>query len=350
MRIEEITLVDFRNYERKTIMFPPAGLIIAGPNGVGKTNLLEAVGCLATGRSVRRASDAAMTRFGQSAFRIDGCCRIADRPVRITVSHTRRGGRTVAIDEVPIKSLSQLYRYLRVVDFSPDDVDLIAAGPSHRRRFLNQAVAQCFYDYLPVYRDFAQLLKQRNAILEQDTRPPDQVSWDERYLVQAEAVLRLRREYLAGFIPLFQSQYAGIAGHEHPEIVYRVTGAERDDQPLREIAAAVRTQELRRGHSLYGPHHDELVILLDDRPARNYASQGQRRSLSLALRLAQAEMVRHAQQEAPVLMFDDALAELDPGRVERLRAYLPPDRQILIATPNPEVYNGFGLELLHLGE
>jgi DNA replication and repair protein RecF len=349
MHIAELTLRDFRNYAERHFEFAPGGLVIAGPNGAGKTNLLEGVGFLSGGRSVRNLKDTALIRFEQPAFRVEGICRINGKDIRISAGYDRREGKAVRVDGVPVKALSELYQLLRTVYFSPDDVELVSGGPAHRRRFLNLAAAQCLPRYMPCYRTFAQTLKQRNALLEADAPRSGKSAWDERHLTGAEEILRLRMDYLERFIPLFREKYAGIAGREEPGLTYLIAGANGAETSYREIAGLVAAKETRYRRTLFGPQLDELAVTLDDRPARLYASQGQRRSLALALRLAQSEMVRLTQQDPPVLMFDDALAELDAGRVARLRGILPEGGQILIATPNPEAYGGFGLPVMRLG-
>jgi DNA replication and repair protein RecF len=347
MQIERLTIRDFRNYPEWTVDWPAEGLIVTGPNGTGKTNLLEAVAYLATGRSVRRHSDTTLIRHGAGGFRIEGRCQVGQRSLRITAGYGPGSTKSIRIDDVPVTLLSELYQYLRVIYFSPDDGNLISGSPMYRRRFLDLAVTQCYLDYLPAYRLYEQTHRQRNAILESETSGSEKHAWDERYLEQSLIVSELRRRYLNDFIPLFQSRYAGIADHESPSIQY-IPGGGSPGENLPAIAKRVATSEIRRRHCMYGPHLDNLEITLDDRPARIYASQGQRRSLSLALRLAQAEMVRQTRHDSPILIFDDALSELDAHRVEQLRLHLAPGHQIIIATPNPEIYACFQLQTLQI--
>ncbi|HEX4903307.1 MAG TPA: DNA replication and repair protein RecF [Acidimicrobiales bacterium] len=335
--MRRLWLTDYRSYGSADVTLPAGTTAIVGRNGQGKTNLLEAVAHLA-GTSLRGATTEAMVRVGAERAVVRAEATRGARELLLEAELAVRGRSRMQLNRQPVKRRRDLLDALAVSVFSPDDLVLVKGGPGERRRWLDDAAVALDHQTEVVRSDVERILKQRGALLKQARGRLDEAAaltldvWDDRLTRAGEALAARRAAALADLVPRLTQAYRDLAGRPLPVDA-------RYDAPWRAegLAAALagaRDQDLRRGVTTVGPHRDEVVLALDGLPARTHASQGEQRSLALALRLAVHRAVTEVTGESPVLLLDDVLSELDDDRTEALLAHLPPG-QTLLTTAGP---------------
>ncbi|MEA2614556.1 MAG: replication and repair protein RecF [Chloroflexota bacterium] len=334
-RVDELRLFCFRNYADETVALGPGLNVVSGPNAQGKTNLLEALATAALTRSPRSASAAELVRWGSDAARVRALVQRPDGPTVIDLRLQRPAGqgttvRTVTVDGVPRPARAVL-GVCPVVLFWPEDLLLVKGAPEGRRRLLDMVVAQTDPRAAAEMSRYRRVLDQRNALLRQvrlgQAAPAPLAGFTAELVRSAGTVLVARLRLVAALAPLAATALGEISdGRERLDLRYRAEGLEGDPPATAEeasawLAAALearRAEELARGVTVAGPHRDDVEVLLDDRPARAAASQGQQRSLVLACKLAEVRHLTDLLGTAPVLLLDDVLSELDSLRRERL--------------------------------
>jgi DNA replication and repair protein RecF len=386
VHLTRLALTDFRSYTDVDVPLKPGVTIFSGPNGEGKTNLVEAVGYAATLASHRAAQDAPLIRKGaeQAIIRAAVSTSTNDALVEIELN-TGRANR-VRLNRTPLPRPREVLGVLRTVLFAPEDLALVKGDPGERRRFLDDLLVAMAPRYAAVRADYDRVLRQRTALLKSagpkggpkgNRQSREAVTatldvWD-AHLARSGGELLVAREHLvtalrpyverayaavAGdgrgpaaleYRRSFESQAPGDAGQAEAEAGHREQGhgerghRERShgervraaEQALLAALLEVRASELERGVCLAGPHRDELELSVRGLPARGYASHGESWSLALALRLASYDLLR-ADREDPVLILDDVFAELDTGRRDRLAVLVAAAEQVLVTAAVPE--------------
>ncbi|MBO0819910.1 MAG: DNA replication/repair protein RecF [Nocardiopsaceae bacterium] len=360
MHLTRLALTDFRSYRAVDVTLEPGVTIFAGPNGEGKTNLVEAVGYVATLASHRASHDTPLIRqgTGQAIIRTEVHGDIHDSLVEIELNAGRAN--RVRLNKAPLPKPREILGILRTVVFAPEDLALVKGDPGERRRFLDDLLVAMAPRYAAVRADYDRVLRQRTALLKSagpKARASDRETvtatldvWD-AHLARSGAELLVAREHLVDSLrPHVTGSYDAVAGEGRgpAALAYRrsfegtalpdeTPFGERlraADEALRAALAEVRTSELERGVCLAGPHRDELELSVRGMPARGYASHGESWSLALALRLASFGLLR-AGREDPVLILDDVFAELDAGRRDRLAALVAGAEQVLVTAAVP---------------
>lgn len=310
--------------------------IFIGQNAQGKTNLLETFYLLATGRSVRAARDVELIRWGERQARVVADVERQVGVVRIEVMLQSGVAKRVRVNQNPIRRLADLFGYLNVVAFTPDDLQLVKGSPSSRRQFLDYEIAQVS----PSYRDhlgrFNRILKQRNSALkllaEGAGSPETLAAWEDQFVEHGSRVIAKRAEMIAALTPLAADIHDRITeGKEGLRMVYRpfFLADNEDSGPSWHDVALVRQRflasmdrlrraEFRRGTSLVGPQRDDVVFEVNGVDARVFGSQGQQRTTVLSCKLAEIAYMEQQVGEPPVLLLDDVMSELDASR----RAFL----------------------------
>ena len=334
MIVSRLELVDFRNYANAAFDFEPGTTAVVGLNGQGKTNLAEAMAYLATLDSFRGAPLEAMIRVGADSAVVRATVVHDDgREVLVELELSRNGRNRVLVNRQKLGRARDLLGVMRVTVFSPDDLAVVKEGPGGRRRFLDDVLVALALKYDAARLELDRIVKQRNMLLKQlGGRLSDEAAltldvWDSKMAEVGDQFGHARAVLIARLSPLVSEAYEQLAD--------RMTSIELRYEPAwrqRGLGAALaeaRTDDVRRGVSSVGPHRDDVELFINGMPARTHASQGEQRTLALALRLGAHRLVTDKAGSAPVLVLDDVLSELDPGRCEALLRHLPPGQVVL---------------------
>ncbi|TMD92519.1 MAG: DNA replication/repair protein RecF [Chloroflexi bacterium] len=358
-RVEELRLYCFRNYADETVALGPGLNVVSGPNAQGKTNLLEAIATAALTRSPRASSSAELLLWGADAAQVTARVRRPDGPTTLELRLQRSGGqdtlvRTLRVDGSPRPARAVL-GVCPVVLFWPEDLLLVKGAPEGRRRLVDVVVAQTDARAAAEMVRYRRVLDQRNALLRQvrlgQASPAPLPGFTQELARAAGIVLIARLRLVEALAPLAAAALREISdGREEVGLRYRAEGLEGPLPTTPEEAAARlvvaldgrHAEELARGVTVAGPHRDDVDILLDERPARAAASQGQQRSLVLACKLAEVRHLTALLGMAPVLLLDDVLSELDARRREHLLAALGAGThlQTVLTTTDPRGRRG----------
>lgn len=290
------------------------------------------------GSSLRGATTESMVRTGAARAVVRGDALRGSRELLVEAEIAARGRSRMQVNRQPVKRRRDLLEAVTVTVFSPDDLVLVKGGPGDRRRWLDEAAAGLDPRTDEVRSDVERILKQRNALLKQSRGRLDEAAaltldvWDDRLARAGEALAERRARALTDLVPRLTQAYRDLAGVPLP--VAAAYDAPWRTMGLADALSGARDQDLRRGVTTVGPHRDEVLFHLDDLPARTHASQGEQRSLALAMRLAVHRAIAEVSGESPLLLLDDVLSELDDGRTEALLAHLPPG-QTLLTTAGP---------------
>lgn len=376
MHVTHLSLRDFRNYERLDMPLDKGITLFYGPNAAGKTSILEALFYLATTRSPRASTDREVVRWdAQGDIGVPPFARLlcevrrSDGPVRLEVIVQRRTDeegqllgtsvKTVRVDRKAVRALD-LVGNLRVVLFTPSDLALVTGSPAERRRYLNITLSQLDGRYVRTLAHYDKVVQQRNSLLRawREGRRPlrgadDELAFWNRELAMAGAyVLAERLGAVAMLNELIGPLFREITAGEHPlNATYQSSipnlSQRADQRTIEQLFLAhlrrIRDDEIGRGQTLAGPHRDDLLLLMNDISVGTYGSRGQQRAATLALKLGEAEYMRQRTGDAPVLLLDDLLSELDAERrAHLLGVIMQPDQQTLVtATSMSDFDSGF---------
>ncbi|MGR6742934.1 MULTISPECIES: DNA replication/repair protein RecF [Microbacterium] len=356
MIVEQLSLVDFRNYAAAELSLAPGANVFVGRNGQGKTNLAEAIGYFATLGSHRVSQDAPMVRDGADAAFVRARLAHGQRRVQLEAQLNRSGSNKARVNGSPVRT-AELPRYAQVVLFAPEDLQIVRGDPSARRRFADQLLIQRAPRLAGVLADYDRVLKQRNALLKSARARGIRGEglstlevWDDKLVALGTDVIRARLRLAAELAGPVARAYAAIAGADHrPQLQWALSvgGAdpEEDDSPadagvadaaaieqlFRTALADRRSAELDRGITLVGPHRDDLILRIRDLPVKGYASHGESWSVALSLRLASAELLRaESALGDPIVILDDVFAELDADRRARLAGIVADYEQVIV--------------------
>jgi DNA replication and repair protein RecF len=332
--VRSLELTDFRNYTHAEFTFHAGVTAVVGLNGQGKTNLAEALAYLAALESFRGVPAEALIRVGCDQAVVRAVIEQADgREVTIDVVVSRHGRTRAQVNRQPLKRVRDLLGVMRVSVFSPDDLALIKDGPAARRRLLDDTLVALAVKYDAMRLDLERVLKQRNTLLKNAGGRLDDAAamtldvWDARFAEFGDQFGHARAVLVAKLAPLVGEAYSQLADHPVAvELRYEPAWRQRG---LAVALGEARRDDLRRGSSTVGPHRDDLELSIGGLPARTQASQGEQRTLALALRLAAHRLVADRTGSTPLLVLDDVLSELDPVRATALLANVPPGQVVL---------------------
>jgi DNA replication and repair protein RecF len=360
VHVAHLSLSDFRSFAQVELALEPGVTALVGPNGQGKTNLVEAVGYLSTLSSHRVSTDAPLVRLAAERAVVRAVVVRDERRLLLELEITPGKANRARVNRGPLPRAREVIGLLRTVLFAPEDLALVKGDPVERRRFLDDLLTARAPRFAGVRADYERVLRQRTALLKSagsairrgsgDVRTLD--IWD-AHLAAAGAELlagRLRLvEDLAGPVAAAYAQvsdkqgdavvsYRSSLGEDLLDSVRGAPGGGREllQARLLEATGRLRDQELDRGVCLVGPHRDDLLLSLGPFPAKGYASHGESWSYALALRLASYDLLRHESGGDPVLVLDDVFAELDSGRRDRLAALVSGAEQVLVTAAVPQ--------------
>ncbi len=337
MIISHLELVDFRNYVSASFELTSGTTAVIGDNGQGKTNLAEALAFLATLSSFRSVPGDALVRVGATTAIVRATVVDDDdgRESLIEIELASVGRNRVQVNKQRLQRVRDLLGTVRVTVFSPDDLILVKGSPGERRRFLDDTLVALAVKYDQIRLDVDRIVRQRNTLLKQaGGRLNDEIEvtldvWDAKFAEIADQFGYARATLVARLAPMVQEAYEQLAGTPTPVELYYEPAWRRTG--LTVALAEARAMDVRRGVSTVGPHRDELTLSIAGLPSRTHASQGEQRTLALALRLAGHRLVTERTGSAPVLVLDDVLSELDDHRATALLDHLPAG-QVVITT------------------
>jgi DNA replication and repair protein RecF len=344
-RIDRLWLRDFRSYPEVELALAPGLTFVTGPNGSGKSNVLEAVGYLASQRSFRGHPTEALVRTGvdRGIVRAEGVA--GERSLLFEVEIVPGGRGKFLVNRQPLRRSRDLSTMIRTSVFSPDDLILVKGGPGERRLYLDDVLAAVHPRYSARQDDLEKVLKQRNALLKQiGGRLDDGAAftldvYDAKLAEIGTAVANSRVRLLERLSVEIDLAYGLIADSAAGSTV---AVSAMYDAPWREVSGGLqqallegRTDDVRRGLSLVGPHRDDVSLRIDGRPSRTHASQGEQRTLALAMRLAAHRLLTAETGSPPILLLDDVFSELDPDRSAALVRHLPVGQALLASAQPP---------------
>lgn len=353
MYLKTLHLQQFRNYQDCLVNFDAPKTILVGNNAQGKSNLLEAVELLSTLKSHRSVRDRELVLEDASIGQIRANLERAYGSVELSLTLRAQGRRTVALNREALRRQLDFLGVLNAVQFSSLDLELVRGGPERRRTWLDSLLIQLEPIYAYILQQYNQVLRQRNALLKKfrsqaaegrlDELPTDQLDqlalWDAQLATTGSRVTRRRARVLERLAPLATAWHASISGKtEVLDVTYAPNISIDRDDPEKVQQAFLEKIQLRRipehhqGTTLVGPHRDEVEFTINQTPARSYGSQGQQRTLVLALKLAELKLIEEVVGEPPLLLLDDVLAELDLNRQNQLLEAIQDRFQTLITT------------------
>lgn len=349
MWIEKLDLSGWRNHDSSSVHLLPGTTLFIGPNGQGKTNIVEALYFLGTLGSHRVSATGALIGDGGDTATVYADLRHGDRTVSVGLTVKRKGSTDAVVNGVKARP-SDIPHWVSVVMFAPEDISIVRGEPSARRAFMDQLVVSAGPAMSAVYQDFERVLRQRNSLLKslrQSRGAPDTSTlevWNEKFVALGAHIITQRNRYLSEVMPLASTHYSTLASADTvgcrylPSFTQSEEGLAYTDRTKVEVALVSEISrragdEIDRGQTLVGPQRDDVELTIAGKPARTHASQGETWSLALSLRLATAAWLREARSSGdPVIVLDDVFAELDAHRRSKLVSLVSDYQQILITS------------------
>jgi DNA replication and repair protein RecF len=353
MKVGNVRLENFRNHQHTVLHLGPGVNVLLGNNGQGKTNILEAISCLGLTKSFYAANDATLVRLGQDIFEIEGT--VADDAgleygIRVTYSKELLE-KAFVINDVRIERLASVIGMFPTVILSPENSAITFGGPADRRRFIDLLLSQLSRTYFDDLLEYRQILRQRNRILadgkHDGVRNDVLEPWNHSLATYGARIIQKRVHFIKEFSGYVVRSYGDLVdAREVPSLEYSTsveTGTEEVSARITELMLAElerkRSEEIRRGLSLVGPHRDELLLQLNGTSLQKYASQGQHKTFLIALKIAEFFYLKEKRNETPILLLDDVLSELDENRSKRLLGHIAELGQTIITTTDESPFH-----------
>ena len=341
MKVKSITLTDFRNFDSASVSFTADTNVICGSNAQGKTNLTEAVWLLTGNRSFRGSRDIELVKQGKerSVIKAEFFADGRDQTAELYIGSNREA----VLNGVKLQTPSELNEKFRAVVFSPDDLSLISEGPSERRHFCDTVISGFYPRYAEKSARYTRALEQRKYVLKDyRTHPELDVLLDdfEAEIVKAgKEIIIYRKRFLERLSEYLPEIYSGLSGgKESISAEYISTGGVNESEFRKKLISSRETDAVMLSTSV-GPHRDDVEILINGISARKFASQGQKRSAAITLRLAEAKLTEAITGTSPIILLDDVMSELDPTRQKYILNHIK-GRQVLITCCDPENTKG----------
>ncbi len=328
--LKRLYLKDFRNYKSECFEFSPQLNAIIGKNAQGKTNLLEAIYLLMTGRSFRTSNLSDLPYFGCSSFYLEAHFEKAGIEQTLKMTYHEKE-RIIILNQTPIPTLSSLFGIILGVIITPEDRALIVGPPLQRRQFLNLHIARTNPFYLHHFRRYEKALKQRNTLLRQKRSHSIEV-WEEQMAISGAYLIQERvRE--AEELEKKSHEIQKLLSFDKEELTLKYKSSLSSKEIFQEMLAKTRNKDLLLGYTSIGPHKEDLSIVLDGKEARSFASEGQKRGIITALRMAEWQLLKDKTEDFPIFCIDDMGIFLDKKREEILLSLLPSLGQVFLTSP-----------------
>ncbi|MBR6282675.1 MAG: DNA replication and repair protein RecF [Muribaculaceae bacterium] len=317
MQLDTLTILNYKNIAEARLEFAPGVNCLIGNNGMGKTNVLDAVYYLSLCRSSMGQPDTSVIRHGEPYMMLQGHYTRREGDEDITIALQRGKRKVVRRAGKEYQRLSQHIGLLPLVMISPMDWDLIRGAGEERRKLMNQIIAQGDAEYLDAIIRYGKAVEQRNSMIRHEMRDPLLYETVEQVMcTTARVVHEARKRWIEAFTPIFLNYYQAVAGNqEHVQLRYE---SALNDATLEQVLAANRERDMAIGYTTHGVHRDDIELLLDAHSMRRNGSQGQCKTYTIALRLAQFDFIKASNPTTPILLLDDIFDKLDATRVERI--------------------------------
>jgi len=320
MWIKSVEGKNFRNYKALSIELDKGINLLYGDNAQGKTNILEIIYICSTSRSHRGSKDKELILFGEEEAHLRLFVYKRKDLHKIDIHYKKNGKKGIAIDGVPVKKASEMFGYLNVVMFSPDDLAIVKNGPAERRRFLDKEICQIDPVYMDDLGKYNKILDHRNRLLKEIPFRPSLLDtldvWDEQLAAYGKRITEKREEFIQNTGGLCREIHRTLtSGKEEMELEYEKNVSSEN---FTEILKESRERDIHTAQTNRGPHRDDFVIKANGIDLRTFGSQGQQRSAAVSLKLSEIKMIKDVTGEDPVLLLDDVLSELDGSRQESL--------------------------------
>ena len=332
--IKNLSIYNFRNI--RNLSFSPGERlnIIYGDNAKGKTNLIEAIWMFTGQKSFRKVKEGQLILFGENNARLDLDFFTNLRFQKLTIKWDPQ--KIIYLNQCKIESITDFIGTFSAIVFSPEDLNLVKGNPQRRRNFLDIALSQINKTYPKLLIKYNKILSQRNALLKEIYKYPGLIDtldvWDSAFAKISATITKYRIKYISALIPIAQDIYCGISDYKEKLDIKYILGFEMDLNPdvgyqelyekFEKKIFDVRNLDIKFGFSQVGPHKDDFNILLDNLLAKSFASQGQQRSIVLAIKLAEAQIIRDLMKKNPVILLDDVMSELDVKRKKYILNFL----------------------------
>jgi DNA replication and repair protein RecF len=333
MTVERLWLTDFRNHSEVDLVLDPGVTLVIGANGRGKTNLIEALVWLARGASFRGAPTEAMVRLGADQAVVRAEINVAGRSVLLEAELVASGRNRIQVNKQRVTRLRDLLGHFRATVFGPDDLRLVKGSPGERRGWIDDLLVDLHPRNHALQSDLDRILRQRNTLLKQargHLSPEVKITlgvWDAQLVDVGERLASARRETLVALSPMVDELSKALTDGRS-QLTMNVVD-QWSSEGLETALNRARSDDVRRGVTTVGPHRDDVLLTLDDMPSRTHASQGEQRSIALALRLAGHRLVAEQTGAEPIVLLDDVFSELDPRRCAVLVGLLPSTQAVI---------------------
>lgn len=350
MYLKNLRLWNFRSYETLDLNLQNGITILFGENGVGKTNVVEAIYLLCTGRSHRDNREADMINLNSQWARVraENIKRDGTHSVDMVLAKGQK--KRILVNGLAISKISEMLGHISGVIFSPEDLNLVKEGPSERRRFMNIELSQVSRPYFYALAEYNKVLEQRNKLLALGGGQDSLAVWDTLLAQKAVPIIEARREFCKKLAPIAEKNHFYLSNEkEKLSCKYKCCVGEGEIfEQMMELLENSREMDMRRGFTSHGPHKDDIIIRLGEIDLRYFGSQGQQRTATLALKLSELELMRDDLGEYPILLLDDVLSELDLQRQKMLLDKIK-DVQTIITVAQPiEYFNKMQARILHV--
>lgn len=343
MKINKLKLVNFRNYKETEIEFSKGVNIIVGDNGVGKTNLVEAIDFLTIGKSFKTNDELEMIRFEEEFAKVElDFLRKENKTIKCVISNA---GKRFSYNDIELKKLTELNGKIVDVLFIPEDVSFFKDNPSNRRRFLDLNISFLNKEYLKDLSLYKKLLKERNTLLKEENIDKNYISVINEQMIEVQyRIITHRKEMVRKLNLIINDKFQNLdQGNNYVSLIYETVYSNLQDygrfkERLLEIYEEEFETDLRRKSTSRGIHHDNLIMLLNGREIGVYGSQGQNRLGALSLKLSILEILKRELNEEPIVILDDVLSELDINHQQKLIEELTKIEQVFITCAKEDYY------------
>lgn len=333
MYIENLVLNNYRNYKELDFKLTNNVNIIYGDNAQGKTNIIESIYFCSTSKSHRTNFDKEVINWGEDEAHIQ-LLFYKKRQERIDIHLKKNGKKGIAINKVPIKKMSELFGFFNVVMFSPEDLSLIKNGPKQRRKFIDLELCQLDSIYVYNLQQYYKLLKQRNNLLKEINYNKNLMDtlfiWDDQLIEYGIKIIERRQEFINVLNEYVQIIHSNLTNNKEKLLIKYVKDVDIDS--YRTNLKNYLKKDIKFGNTSHGPHRDDISLFINGIDVRSYGSQGQQRTVALSLKLAEIDIIKDETNDAPILLLDDVMSELDELRQKHLIEHIKDNQTIITCT------------------